>query len=539
MSHVDEITCLLYLEGQLERPRALELSAHVEGCADCQALLRALERESRWLGQALVEEEESVPARLLAPPAREAMPWAWIVSFGLASAGAYTLWTGVVEPWRQQLSQAGFGESNLLTMLFFGGVFWKGWESMANTLQFLALTTLGFLVYSLLRRRLRRWTTIALVLGALGFALALPREAGAAEIHKGPQTYTLPVGEVVKNDLILMTGTARIDGTVDGDLIVFCQSLTINGRVTGDVLAFSRLLRINGPVDGNVRAFINTAELDSTVGKNVTVFVETFDLDPKAQVGGSLTGFIATASLDGRIGRDLLIRAGQAQVNGFVGGNAQMGGDRFSIGSTAEIQGKATFRGRRWPNVAPGAKLASPLQVEIVKHLPDYASPRFYWRQALKWGAAFLFGIVVVLLLPGFFAETVRASRRYGPSLGFGALVLFATPILAIIACVTIVGLALGIGTLLLWVLALYSAQLFVGAWLGESLLGAPVGTGAVLGRLAFGLLLITTVGAMPYIGGWVKFFVLIWGLGALTLAVYNRMRTQPPPAPTGSEQAA
>src|SRR5207245_1214623 len=67
MSHFDEMTCLLYLEGQLERPRALELVAHAEGCAECRALLRALERESRLLAHALVEEDETVPARLLAP----------------------------------------------------------------------------------------------------------------------------------------------------------------------------------------------------------------------------------------------------------------------------------------------------------------------------------------------------------------------------------------------------------------------------------------------------------------------------------------
>ncbi|PYU12386.1 MAG: hypothetical protein DMG29_14260, partial [Acidobacteria bacterium] len=108
------MTCLLYLEGQLERPRALELVAHAEGCAECRALLRALERESRLLAHALVEEDETVPARLLAPPVSDKTPWAWIVSFGLAAAGAYTLWTGVVEPWRQELSRAGFGGDSLI-----------------------------------------------------------------------------------------------------------------------------------------------------------------------------------------------------------------------------------------------------------------------------------------------------------------------------------------------------------------------------------------------------------------------------------------
>src|SRR5262249_43811204 len=174
MSHADEMTCLLYLEGQLERSRALELSAHADECAECRALLRALERESRWLEGALLEEDEAVPAHLDVAPARETVPWGGMVASGFAAAAAYPTWTGVIEPWRAQLSQAGFGETNLLTMLFFGGVFWKGWGAMTNLLEVVAMATLGILTFVLLRRGWRRWMTVSVVMGALVAALALP-----------------------------------------------------------------------------------------------------------------------------------------------------------------------------------------------------------------------------------------------------------------------------------------------------------------------------------------------------------------------------
>ena len=66
MTHFDEMTCLLYLDGQLDRERAAELSEHIDSCADCRTLLGALESESRLLRGALTEEDEPVPARLLA-----------------------------------------------------------------------------------------------------------------------------------------------------------------------------------------------------------------------------------------------------------------------------------------------------------------------------------------------------------------------------------------------------------------------------------------------------------------------------------------
>ena len=524
MSHFDEMTCLLYLEGQLERPRALELVAHAEGCAECRALLRALERESRLLAHALVEEDEAVPARLLAPPVSDNTPWAWIVSFGLAAAGAYTLWTGVVEPWRQELSRAGFGGDSLITLLFFRGVFWKGWGSMANMLEFLAMATLGLQALGLLRRSWRRWTTLTVLMSTMVAVLLLPAQTAAAEVAKHVQSYWLPPGQTVNSDLIVMAETARIDGTVDGDLISFSRSLTVSGSVTGDVIAFGAIVRINGSVDGNVRAFGDLVSLSgTTVRKNVTAFSGHFELDPKSRVGGGMMLFAGEATLDGRTARDLLGFVGRTTLNGFVGGNVRLRGDKLSIGLTAEIAGKASYTGHHQPEVDPKAKLASPLEVKIEQHRPDYLTPRYYFHQALSWGAAFVFGLVLILLLPGFFGDVVRSSHRYGPAFGFGALALFATPILAVLACATIVGLAVGIGTLLAWIVAFYSAQVFVGAWLGETLMGATPGRGAAIGRLAIGLLLLKVAGALPYIGGWIKLAAVFLGMGALALAVYKR----------------
>ena len=528
MNHFDEMTCLLYLEGQLERPRAAELAAHAEGCAECRALLGALERETRLLAQSLAEEDEPVPARLLAPPAREATPWAWIISFGVAAACAYTLWTGVVEPWRQQLNQAGFGEGSLLTLLFFRGAFWKGWTEMANTAQLLAMITLGIVAFGLLRRRWRRWTTIAVVMGAVEVALALPPAAGAAEIKKA-QNYVLPKGEVVKNDLIVTGRTIRIDGTVDGDLISFGQRLTVNGHVTGDVIAFAQFIRIDGQVDGNVRAFSNMLGVSGTVGKNVTGFGGTFELDARSKVGGGAMLFSGDVTLEGRVSRDLLGFIGRATLNGYVGGSARLQSGRLSIGPSAEIVGKASYTGDHQPEVSPQAKLSSPLEVKIKKHRPDYASARFYWRQALRYGGAFVFGLLLLFLLPGFFTDVVRSSHRYGISLGIGAIALVAGLIMLIVGIILLViGVPAGLAATFLYVPAIYAAQTFVGAWLGGKLLGPSASTEAVIGRLALGLLIIRVLGLIPYLGGFVWLAVILWGLGALILAIYKRTRSEP-----------
>lgn len=534
-SHFDEVTALLYLEGQLDEGRAREFSTHLPSCPVCSRLLHALEEESIWLRESLVADDESIPARLIAAPERKGAHWGWIVALGLCSAGLYTLWDGLIVPaYDQYFSQAGASQGTIFTWLFFEGAFrtfTQGWDTMRNTTELLAFATLAGVVVWLLRHQWRRFTAIAFVMGALICALGLPPAAQAADVERGNPEYELPSGQEVKTDLIVVADRVRIDGDVDGDLIAMSQSVIVNGHIKGDILAFGQELRVNGPVDGNVRAWVQTLSLNSTVTRNVMGLVSVVDLADKATVGGTMTVAGGNTELDGRLTGDLLAAAADVDINGYLGHDAGIRADRLTIGSHAQIQGQAKYEGHRQPDVASGAKLASPIQVTILKRGPDYSRIRYYWHRVLLWGASFLFGLALLLLAPGFFTDAVQGAKRVGPAMGFGVLFLFATPVVAIIACITIVGLGLGITTLLLYAMAIYAAQVFVGSWLGEQLMGAGVGVGAAIGRLALGLAILRALSMVPFAGPLIGFIVTIWGLGALLLAAHRKMSPQVPVA--------
>ena len=217
MNHFDEMTGLLYLEQQLDAARTQEVRAHVATCKECRSLLRALELEGVWLRQSLEADDESVPVHLVQAPERGSISWGWLSAFGLSAGGAYTMWSGFIEPWRAQAAQSGFTQGNILTMLFFSGAFWKGWDAMRSLTEFLAVATLGILVIWLFRRHLRRVTTLAVVMGALVLALAFAPAGQAAEVKHGNPGYTLAAGEVVHTDLIVSADSTRIDGDVEGD----------------------------------------------------------------------------------------------------------------------------------------------------------------------------------------------------------------------------------------------------------------------------------------------------------------------------------
>ena len=200
MIHFDEMACLLYLEEQLDPARSQELAAHVKECAPCRDLLHALQHETILLSSALTEDNEPIPARLLSERTRSFPAWVWTLAFGAFAAGAYWFWTDGIGPWLDQLSNAGFGGTDMFSMIVFSGAFWEGWSDMIDAIQIGAVILAAILAIAWIRRRLRRSVAIAVIMTALLFALALPQQAGAAEVRRG-RSVMIPAGDVVHNDL--------------------------------------------------------------------------------------------------------------------------------------------------------------------------------------------------------------------------------------------------------------------------------------------------------------------------------------------------
>jgi cytoskeletal protein CcmA (bactofilin family) len=523
-NHLDEMSGMLYVEGQLDRNRAQQVSAHAQDCPSCRTLLRALERESRLLTRAMLEEDEPLPSRLAAfqQTAQKSMQWIWGAVFGLAATGVYALYTGYVEPMQQRFEQAGFGGSSVLNLMIFQGAFWKGWQSMLTLLEVSALLTIAASAVVFLRRRIRRSSVFAMMVVGICAAASLSSPAMATEFRSQGDTIEVAKDETIKGDFFGHGHHVKIEGTVDGDVYVFCQGADIEGHVTGDVIAFAQMLRVTGKVDGNIRSFTNTTLVSGNVTKNLLSFAETVTIDPAGKVGGSITSFVNTLTIDGSVGRDVLAFVAETAIAGKIGGGFQAQGNTLKFNSGAQVDGPVKFKGNKPPEVSSGAKLAMPVEFTQEEHHSRYQESGFYVWRVIWTAAVILFGLVLFVLLPNFARAAVDSAERYGASIGLGVLVLFGVPIAALIACITVVGLLIGISTFILWCTAMFCAQIVVGAIVGQWLMGHTREAWQLIGRMVVGVILIRVVEMIPFFGGWVKFAVLLWGMGAISLAIYR-----------------
>ena len=529
--HLSEITLLMYVERQLDRENAQEVSLHTQTCTRCMNLLRALDRESRLLTRAMLEQDEPLPSRLanFQFTVRRSMQWVWGVIFGLAVMGVYALYTGYIEPMEHQFEQAGFGGTNLLSLLLFQGAFWKGWQSMFTLFQAIALAVLLGLVVFGFRKYIKRGSALAMMFASLGLVGAISSPADATEFRNG-DTVQVKKNETVKGDIYLTGQNLRIEGTVEGDVYAFGQQVDVSGHIEGDLICFAQSARVSGHIDGNIRSFTNNITLGGEVERSVTAFGESFVLDSNGKIGRSLTAMGQSVAVDGKVGRDFFGLFQQATVAGTIGGALTGRGQSLSITGAAEIDGKAKFEGDKEASVSSDAKLAFPLEYSKLEHKSRERGAGYYiWR--VIWGAAFLlFGLVLVGVMPRFASDVVDAAENIGASFGLGVLVLPGVFIAACTACILIVGMFVGISTLLLWTIALLASEVVVGALIGRWIMGRATEFWPVVGRMAVGIAILTVITHIPWVGGWAKLAMFLWGMGAISLALYRRL--QPVMAP-------
>lgn len=409
---------------------------------------------------------------------------------------------------------------------------WMDWAGMGAV-----GLLLGSAFYYL--RRVRVFARMVLVGLAIFAVVGSSVPASAAEFRH-VHTYTLRTNEVVHNDLVVMAGDVRIDGTVEGDLISFSRSVTVNGTIKGDLISFARDVQIVGTVSDDVRGFAQNLTIEGNVGKHVTAFCQKLDLREKSQVGSNLYAFAGEMQAKGHLLRDLTLFAGETLLSGQVDGAVRIQGDRLTVASDARIPGTLVFRGHRKPEIESGALIGKLDFVQLTRK-PAYVQPRYYLKQAIRYAGTLLLAALLIWLGPRPFQRVTANVGSLARGAGLGLLLAVAIPVVAVILMITWVGLPIGIVMAGLYLILLYCGQIFVGTWLGAKLLSHPEAKLASIGAAAVGLLIYRVSKFIPVVSYVVTCVVAFIGLGAICYEIYTHLQprgTAPSaPAPIASTQ--
>lgn len=362
------------------------------------------------------------------------------------------------------------------------------------------------------RRILAGVAVATLMLVALNVTLALGTDFLNGKVRTG-NTIVVPASETVDHDLYLFGGSITVNGAVKGDLVVAGGTVTINGPVSGDLLVAGGNVQVSGDVTGHIRLAGGQATVSGSTGKDLLAGVGTLDLS-------------------GSVGQDLIFGAGSVTVSGPVTGNVLGSAGNYTNSSTVGGTSQVTISRSQVPTAAASSWLLDAIRQFVI---------------------VFLLGILALWLAPRAVAAAETAlTRRTLLSFGSGILAVigYVLGLLVLLLAMIVLAFLFGILTLggavaidifggILAILVITFGFVLASSFLVDALVGLAIARAVLpamgmrtapdrwrdLGLLAAGSALVVLVTSVPEVGWIAKLAVVLFGLGAMTVAAWFSVR--------------
>lgn len=400
---------------------------------------------------------------------------------------------------------------------------------------------------------MKRLFLLALIIGMVAF---MPRAIFALTVHSG-QNVILDSASSTTGVYAAGGGTVDLAGAFDDDVYLGGGTISVSGPVSGDLFIGGGTVKVTGEVKGSVRVAGGTVEVNGKVGGNVMLMGGTLTVGKNADIAGETTLFGGTVVFDGHSAKSINAWLGSLLMNGRADGevNVYTSDDCgrspcVAVGPSAVVSGNFTYAASQDAQIDPQAKISGTITRKDIAQ--QAAEAKKFVQEFLTFGrlwnlfSVLVVGLLIALLLP----KTVRSIggtmvNRVGASVGWGALLFFATPLALIVLAVTLIGIPLALILGGLYVLGIYISQIFLGFVVGEALTrrirraGPETKPIAVVWPTLLGIVVVSLIfdfvlgigGAgggmlvLSFLLGIVRLFLLLWPFGALVLVKWGYIR--------------
>lgn len=356
-----------------------------------------------------------------------------------------------------------------------------------------------------------------LVLGASGEALENTIISGDAEdflVYEENEVIDISngenimlVGDVVNadgaaEDLIILAGES-VNSYANGEYgFMAANNLNISGDVLKDNFVAGNNINVIGDIGRDAYLFGSIININGTIGRNLYVY------GSEINISGTING-------DAKVSADKIFISSEATISGDIEINAEY----IEIEEGTQIGGVVTYNSNAKEIIIPNSVRNNKndivdIQIEeeniLVSEIKDIA----------KWICInIVLFIITILICPAFFDKIDKIFKEkdtmiIGNSIGWGLLLFITTPIISIIALITVIGSALGFAALLIYIVILVYSTVITGYLLGRILFDNKNLNKYLIGVI--GIVIIEILRRLPVIGGIMSFIVLLVSIGVI-----------------------
>lgn len=311
------------------------------------------------------------------------------------------------------------------------------------------------------------------------------------------------------NSTRFVAGNEVIDtANVDGISFVAGNQVKLNGKATYGFYAGNEVI-INENIEKDLFAAGNHISIgsDAIIGRDV-------------YIAGNIV------MISANLPRDLKVGATTIDLTDItISGDAYVMADEILLNENTKIEGKLTYSEDSIVKGIESAKIGS---VEKIKS-SDIAYTYTIKDRIIDFIGSAIAASIVILVLFYLIPKAKNDIENYelkfdniAKTSGIGFLVLIGVPIISIIAMITGVLLPLSFITIAIYVISIYLSFILSGYVVGNAITTKFMNTKNVFISIVIGVVLVKLLFLVPYIGGYIKFIALIFGLGLIYNFIKN-----------------
>jgi hypothetical protein len=188
--------------------------------------------------------------------------------------------------------------------------------------------------------------------------------------------------------------------------------------------------------------------------------------------------------------------------------------------------GNLLIKGRQEPHIEPDAKILGKTEYRKTEQGEKHKKiglGRF--TKTIFFISKLIIGVILIAIFKSHFRKTNEILKNSTwKSLGFGFLTIIVLPVAMVITLITIIGIPLSIFCFFVFLTLTYLSGIVFATGFGEILLKFIKKEGNISPFISFivGLIIISLVSLIPYLGFLVRLAVLFFGTGILVILLNN-----------------
>jgi cytoskeletal protein CcmA (bactofilin family) len=340
----------------------------------------------------------------------------------------------------------------------------------------------------------------------------------ASSTYRSGNIYRVAQTDTIANDLFCSARYLDIEGLVEGDVYAAAQQINIRGKIKDDLWVWGEITNINGEIGDGIVGFSKDININGKVYGDIRAGCRTLRIQEGSEIFGDIYAgcgylFIEKAVIHGKI----LGGCGEAYLNGLFDGNIELKVEKIEFGESFHCEGTVLL------HLSEKAKQAlenipENVQIEIEEEKHFYCGFFFYW----FFVAALIIGILIIALFKGFYLDLISiGKKKWLTNTGIGFAFIIIVPVLIVLALL-VLPLAFFIGAF--YLILIYLSKIFTAFIIGNLLQKKILGGSQIYLYIgyALGILLLTLLFQIQWIGIIIKILTLFFGSGTFLYYLWN-----------------